>query len=70
MLTFAYIVGGWVYEDAYVIKRIKQSYYYCIIKWIHKHLMKSQVHKIHKRLSKEQFGTNVKIYLFTNQCHC
>ena len=53
MLTFTYIVGGWVYEDAYAIKRIKKSiyffnnhYYYCIIKWIHKHLVKSQVHKI------------------------
>ena len=27
MLTFAYIVGGWVYEDAYAIKRIKNNQY-------------------------------------------
>ena len=55
MLTFAYIVGGWVYKDAYVIKRIKKKSIYFFnnhitiviyIKGIHKHLVKSQVHKI------------------------
>ena len=34
-----------------------------------KYLVKSQVHK-NQRFLKEKDGTNVKIYLFTNQCHC
>ena len=36
---------------------------------VNKYLVKSQVHK-NQRLLKEKDGTNVKIYLFTNQCHC
>ena len=48
---------------------LQQSYYYCNIKWIHKYLVKSQVHKIRDFL-KNSIETNVKIYLFTNQCHC
>ena len=34
-----------------------------------KYLVKSQVHT-NQRFLKEKDGTNVKIYLFTNQCHC
>ena len=34
-----------------------------------KYLVKSQVHT-NQRFLKEKDGSNVKIYLFTNQCHC